>query len=87
MCLKGSIATRKSPRLEIKNRNEADRNNPFHVNFVEREYTPPKKRRFSATEKAYNRAKKEHDDYYRKKYPGIYFNFETDDDEDYTTKE
>ena len=79
--------TRKSSRLEIKNRNKADRNNPFHVDFVEREYTTPKKRRFNEAEKAYNKAKTEHDDYFRKKCPGLHFHFETDDEEDYTTME
>ena len=79
--------TRTSPRLEIQNRKKADRNNPFHVDFVEREYTPPKKkRRLSVTEKEYNRRKKLHDDYHQKN-TGLYFEFESDDEEDYTTKE
>ena len=80
------MATRNSLRIEIKNKNKADKNNPFHVNFVEREYTPAKKRRYNAAEKAYNKAKKQFDKYHQIHNPGIYFEFTTDDEnEDYTT--
>lgn len=80
------MATRNSLRVEIYNRNKADKNNPFHVNFVEREYIHAKKRKLNATEKAYNKAKKQFDKYHQIHNPGIYFDFSTDDEtDDYTT--